>query len=818
MKRRLFGTLVLLTPMVTSTAGAQTTCDDVLPRVVTTGCVLLRDPSSHSDTLCRPPPTWPGDCVVVTTDGAARLAGPSATERASMNAFSAADSTLTLATAGAAAATSARHDADDAIAHVVAALNERAAGVEQRTAIAIALRDLVADLEAVADATRAAAGSLPTPIATPAADALSHVAGELATIATTAADAADDAALTRAVTTHTLADTWPAGRAYAATQDVSLTDLLEEVGVWADASVAEAVQSRTEAERARAVHEVAVPDDLTVERLDASFLLNQTTAAGGISHGLTADGVAADVLQVLGEIVVDRALDQGFDLLRQRVLSWLDCPRSSTSPSAGDGEGNATTARLPETCEAIRTLRIDDLAARPQLLLEALVADVLQQVSTTLGASGDEVVRVIRRFLAMLVGSALGERSTLTADDVAGFLRELGGEAIRGVSSGALPSHTPVQRVMGCALTAVALCGVSSTCNIDAMIDTRAGSVCSGGDDAPEVLRRRARSVASHIWHAFHLSATTATGTDRADVVGRSGHAMDAATELACLALTPATAADPLTETPDVTTCEEPSLLTTERSRVTASHQRIARLLVRGTRVIRAFLENDPTDAAFEAAEAILDFVVFEWHEDDEGERREFARALRLVGGLLTFASTYRDVESDEDIATGHDERRRILESLSAEFTNRTERRGDWIVSLGGSLRLNGGVRFHSPNVAGDMQPGTSFWGPGSLVLGFGLDFVNPDIGFHAELGLFDLGGYLDFDDTLTLRTPSPAAVISPSLTAALSFAGPQVPFIVGVTFGASPFPSENETSDNARRILYFGGVLGFYVPLFDLN
>jgi hypothetical protein len=371
----------------------------------------------------------------------------------------------------------------------------------------------------------------------------------------------------------------------------------------------------------------------------------------------------------------------------------------------------------------------------------------------------------------------------------------------------------PVQRVALCAASTLALCNGNPQCNIDDVLDQALPS-CAGDEQELDALRRHSRSVASGLMAMFPF------GDDPADFETRAGHAVDAVAELACVAWS---TTDDRT-TPSSTRCDDADLLSEDPASTDHDH-RNPRLLMRSVRVVHAFLHHDPTAVALEATHAVIDALVFLQAPNPGGPasadqletRRDQSRALRLVGGLLTYASTYetRDGQTTADvIAQGHDERRQILESLSSEFTSRDQRDGDWIVSFGGSLRLNGGVRFFNPD---GPDAGTTFWGPASLVLGMALDYAHEPVGFHLELGAFDLGQYLSFGDSVTLRTPSPAAAISPSITLGISF-GLEVPFFLGATFGGSPFQPEVNGTDGGHRVLYVGGVAGFYVPLFDLN
>ncbi|GAB4206840.1 MAG: hypothetical protein OHK0013_23840 [Sandaracinaceae bacterium] len=510
------------------------------------------------------------------------------------------------------------------------------------------------------------------------------------------------------------------------------------------------------------------------------------TAALGVPPGEAQSGGAdalGEALRVLGEIVVDRASQQGFELLRARLLDWLRCPASPTSPRADDGvEGGQPL--LPETCAALTTLRIDDLVARPALLLHAAVADVISGAVVADDALPQLPARlrpIVRHLFGEAARAMVGDRRALDAADVRALVGELS-------AFGLAPENAndPTARRLRCGLALAAV----GTARGDA---TNIPGECSENGALRPGVERLAGLVRA-IGQEVH-------GTEP-DLRRLTRAAVDLVREVVCAALSPSCGED---------ACDTAALLTAPRQS-TPEASRDARVFLRAVRALHALLDGNTTAAALAVAEATLDRVAFGSSLDPNAQRR-LARALRLFGGLVTYASTYAasDAQSTQGQSAGTTDaqRRQILETLSAEMTDRSERRGDWIVSVGGSLRLAAGARF--AGVDGD-----AFWGPASLVLGFGLDLVpDDDVGLHVELGFFDLGQYLDFGAERRLATPSPAAALSPSLTVSMSFLGPQVPLFVGATLGVRPFAPEDEAF---RGVLYLGGVAGAYVPLFDLN
>jgi hypothetical protein len=189
-------------------------------------------------------------------------------------------------------------------------------------------------------------------------------------------------------------------------------------------------------------------------------------------------------------------------------------------------------------------------------------------------------------------------------------------------------------------------------------------------------------------------------------------------------------------------------------------------------------------------------------------------------------AATYTG--GDTSSTDAHQRRTALLESLTRDMTNRTDRAGDTIASFGGSLRLVLGGRISRARTeAGNTQKRDyAVWGPLSLPLGFGLDVLggkpgatgSDARGFHLELGILDLGQYLSFDGAATLETPDVTSAFAPSVTLGYAF-GRELPFIVGVTGGFTPAYDFDPKRDDDRRGAWMVGVTaGVYVPLFDFN
>jgi hypothetical protein len=216
-------------------------------------------------------------------------------------------------------------------------------------------------------------------------------------------------------------------------------------------------------------------------------------------------------------------------------------------------------------------------------------------------------------------------------------------------------------------------------------------------------------------------------------------------------------------------------------------------------------------DAALEEdANATITAVarVVELFANDKYEQTH-QRAFLLLGSLVQFAATFAN-QTGQTAQQLQDQRTKILESLTEDMTDRTARDGDWIASFGGSLRLVGGARLGGANPA--------WLGPLSLPIGLGVDCVSQKSapGVHFEFGIVDLGEYLSYDNSLTVKTPKWNDAIAPSITIAAAW-GKSIPFILGATASYSPSFTLTDAKDT-KGTFNVGVTAGMYVPFIDMN
>ena|GEM_PF-6812565 len=97
---------------------------------------------------------------------------------------------------------------------------------------------------------------------------------------------------------------------------------------------------------------------LSVAGLVRSYYAPPTTESFRATGG--ASGIAAEAVQILGTIVVNRASTAAYALISRKLLRWLGCDAPDL---------------FKATCGAVKNLRLQDLAMAPDQLRAALAAD-----------------------------------------------------------------------------------------------------------------------------------------------------------------------------------------------------------------------------------------------------------------------------------------------------------------------------------------------------------------------------------------------------------------------------------------------------------
>jgi hypothetical protein len=522
--------------------------------------------------------------------------------------------------------------------------------------------------------------------------------------------------------------------------------------------------------------DIASPNARLIAATDAASALEAVKASrleyagaqakvGTAQMDLTA--AAAETLQILGQIVVDRASSKAYLLLQSKIESLLECSTKATE--------------FPATCAAVSSLRLQDLAMAPKVLLTALAKDLVAYVGATWPGTASETLAVgifTNAVVPIVVKPGIAQDATIRGiiDGLTSY-----------IVSQDVSNLNPAQESVVLGVLAYAKCLVLSSgstsslaqCDVSAIVDQLAGK----GHDAS---KPAARSLAGRL-----LSIATTTNTDKQ----RVQVAVDTFFDTSCmLELAVAQPVLACTDIDSITNLNTPSLASNDI----------------------AFLE------AFVDGSIAVDFgrlVVVASKYVDLLQKQNAAHrksALRLLAGLLDYGATFADSSSSQDqVAQSklHDQRTQILESLTSDMTDRTGRGGDDIVSLGGALRLVGGVRV-ATNTSG-----TAFYGPVSLPLGIAFTHVaeGNGCGIHVQVDAFDLGNYVAFEEGPKVKSPSVADSVSPSLTIGAA-CGATWPFVIGPTVGYMPQFQIDPNQPGKLGAWDVGLSVGIHVPLIDLN
>lgn len=553
-----------------------------------------------------------------------------------------------------------------------------------------------------------------------------------------------------------------------------------------------------------------------------------------------ASAAAGEVLQILGQIVADRASEAAYQRARSEILKGLACETDTDKdgildmadacpadkgdksedaakngcPAGGAATTKAARLRFPRTCRTISTLRLQELAMSQKVLVSALVSDVLYSFQRAITAPGASELNV----QAMI---------DLMADQLLPEIMQ-----VAGASSSSAPSAI-VWQIVDQGLTRLAQAGTSKCtddackaivlsataliqCRLDAVkappkersttlqscpIEDVVSEIAQGSGDLNAATTATAKRIALDLLQA----QTAVTSSGKPDSRARARFAVHAAFDVGCMYLSPKELKNG--------TC--PAQLEPEEAVAADTADKKAKLVRRVASLSRlliiAAIDGD-TNTVLAGLSKAVDVVVEQLDGAglSDAQKKDLKKGLRLTGAVLQYAETFVNTDKDSTNAL-HERRTKILESLTREMTNREGREDDNILSLGGSLRALLGVRLDP----GGEKP--MFLGPLSLPLGVGFQSSG---GLHLEIGIFDLGQYVSYQSTSTgfqVRQPEPVDVFAPSLSVGYYW-GKSFPFFIAATAGYSPSYTFSKDATKTYGSVNLGLTSGVYVPLLDIN
>ena len=491
--------------------------------------------------------------------------------------------------------------------------------------------------------------------------------------------------------------------------------------------------------------------------------------------------IAGEAAQIVGQIVVDRASQAAYALLSSHLQLWLRC--ASSKPDS----------YFPATCTALAGLRLQQLATAPAVLQQAVVSDVTAFVLERLPVLGNGT-SVVRETLARLIVRRIVPLLGRSLEGLTGRPAELEVHALiaQALAEIAEQSQAPYcglavkPRVVATAALTAAACELAGkpACPV-AQYAAKLDAACEARLSSGQL--RYAQEVAADLVDALTLAAVTpqvAVGKERLAA------AVEAAFKVACLYAAAGDDADAF----DCKVSGAKGSAMTAPEVVALLHD-----------AVRAALDRDGAALGVVIVRALARAVT----EPSADERK----AVRVLATLAAYAASYTTSQPDRD---GHAQRTALLEGLTRDLTVRTERGGDTIVGLGGSLRAVGGIRVGR---AVDGARPTAPASPLALSLGASVDWLwaSRAQGVHVELGILDLGQYLSWDEGAKVSTPDLAAALAPSIAVGYAW-GRELPLFVGVTAGYAPRYDFAPDGDKPRGAFTLGATVGVYVPLLDLN
>jgi hypothetical protein len=511
--------------------------------------------------------------------------------------------------------------------------------------------------------------------------------------------------------------------------------------------------------------------------------------ATGTAQGLEA--AATETLQILGQIVVDRASAEAYRLIALRLRAALACDELAPPVLV---KGKLPKPSFPKTCGLLGALRIEDLATSRDALLGALLHDATSYLGDVQESLTEEQIRAEQVGALGVVGAAVAGllvRPKLPAESpqaravLGALLSYVDTHFPSGSDAGSFKSQA--ERALAAGVLSYVRCDYEaaenktklSECAFTTYADAYAGELAA--------TRTAARSLAAELLAA----ATLVDAQNAPDAASRVTHAVDAVLAASCMLL----------NHPD-----SPELACPEPARLDPKRLDMLTVLALLKPIVDGALDKDSNVVIGSVARALSLYADAEY-------QKKRARAFLLLGSLVQYSASYAG-QSTDDAAERHEQRTKILESLTEAMSDRTARDGDDIWSFGGSFRGVAGARF------GAKRP--ALLSPLGLPLGVAFDHVSEGSSgsFHFELSPFDLGQYVAFDDRGVVRTPKFADAVSPSVTVGVGW-GRSLPLVLGATCGYSPAfeLAPAKPGEKAERGSVNAGVtLGVYVPLVDLN
>ena len=471
--------------------------------------------------------------------------------------------------------------------------------------------------------------------------------------------------------------------------------------------------------------------------------------------------VVAELFQILAEIAVEKAKRKGFELIRRRIEDTLCTIVDPTGKQV-----------LKRTCAAVAAIRLNDLATQAQALQGALVADLLSLVITLKNQMAVQdakdnanVSALLELIVSTLKVNVQGGRLRVTLPEPKLLLDQIV------AAEWSFSAKDGMKAVFDAAVAVTRQCLVKSDlrdCDLSQIV-VDLNLVLTPDQRARAVTMARllvdasvAANASSGIRERFRLALNVAI-----DVVQMAGVEEDLCDKL------------------------------------------------RG--LFTSVVDNDLA-TAIAAGTGLITMIL-----PATTEGSTVKKVLRVITTIGAYAATYQ--KTDNQAATDekklHEARKRLIEDLIDEMTDRRGRETDGIWSLGINASLVAGLQSIRGRDGGLEEP-TGMFPQVSLPLGLSFDKgTSKHCGFHLMLYSFDLGQFAAYSGEEGINKPRWDSFLTAGGQVGFFF-GHETPFVLAADVRYSPTlfsqTSEGDLTEKRGGALRFGVSAGYYVPFLDFN
>jgi hypothetical protein len=506
----------------------------------------------------------------------------------------------------------------------------------------------------------------------------------------------------------------------------------------------------------------------------------------------------AEALSLLAEIAVSRARRQGLQVLQAQIQDSV-CGLSVPTPKAAPPPAVKGPALLPATCAAITNSSLERLVADPETVTVAVTQDLIADAALALtrqsSATGpvlsqQEAQAILRVSLQLVARATSRGKPRFTLEDSWALASSIinsplvkrkdalgaGLEAARirlerGLSGGMAADLTLLVKKI------LAERGLTSAEDyalaLDIALEADAALLASQprGDALAPLPQERLRA-------GVRLTFKILGRLVEADIA-RLG---DCSTD-----------ADTCTKSLEQLKLGLRQLELTSQLMTAAVDGSQPRMIIAGTEILRSLLGSD--------AET----------------RADLRKSSILLSAIAGYAATFTSVDPS-NLQAVRESRKEVLEGMIDASTDRSQRHGQWIWSVGAPVgftsRLLQGSDWKAPQltlpmgVAVQLMPGGKDSRPNQW-----------GVGLHAMLTAIDLGQLLGYQPNADIPGPTWDTVVTPGAQVAATLGTPSNAFLVGLDLRYARNPLAVSTPDAViPRELLLNVFVAYYVPFFDFN